>query len=71
MAPEMLHNGTHNHTLDLWAMGVLLFELLHGHAPFTGRAHLEIKKKIMRKEIQFRAGLSEDVKDLIGALLQH
>lgn len=52
-------------------MGVLLYELLHGHAPFTGRAHLEIKKKIMRKEVVFRDGLTDDVKDLIISLLQH
>ena len=54
----MLHNGEHNHTLDLWALGVLLYELLHGHAPFTGRAHLEVKKKIMKKDIKFRETLS-------------
>ena len=71
MAPEMLHGGEHNHTLDLWAMGVLLYELLHGHAPFTGRVQLEIKRKIMKRAISFRAGLSSDVKELIADLLQH
>jgi hypothetical protein len=35
MAPEMLKNDPHNHTLDVWCVGILLFELVHGSAPFT------------------------------------
>jgi len=34
MAPEMIANGSHNHTLDVWCLGILLYEMLHGHAPF-------------------------------------
>lgn len=34
MAPEMIQNLPHNHTLDVWCLGILLFELVHGHAPF-------------------------------------
>ena len=36
MAPEMILNNPHNHTLDIWALGILLYELVHGRAPFTG-----------------------------------
>lgn len=34
MPPEMIENGFHNHTLDVWSLGILLYELLHGHAPY-------------------------------------
>ena len=34
MAPEMLQNTPHNHTLDVWCLGILLYELVHGQAPF-------------------------------------
>lgn len=34
MAPEMLNNEPHDYSLDIWCLGVLLFEILHGHAPF-------------------------------------
>lgn len=30
MAPEMLNQRHHNHQLDVWALGILLFELVHG-----------------------------------------
>jgi serine/threonine protein kinase len=34
MAPEMLKNEPHDYSLDIWCLGILLYELLHGHAPF-------------------------------------
>ena len=41
MAPEMLNNVPHDNTLDIWCIGVLLYELLHGFAPFKGDSDLE------------------------------
>jgi len=37
MAPEMLNNGKHDFSLDIWSVGILLYELLHGYAPFPGK----------------------------------
>lgn len=36
MAPEMLKNEPHDHSLDIWCLGILLYELIHGFAPFRG-----------------------------------
>ena len=37
MAPEMLKNEVHDYSLDIWCLGILLFELIHGYAPFKGK----------------------------------
>jgi len=70
MAPEMIKNLPHNHTLDIWSLGILLYELVHGRAPFTGNNPREIGEKIMRGVVRFKPGLSAEYKDLVNALLK-
>ncbi|KAK3276295.1 hypothetical protein CYMTET_15624 [Cymbomonas tetramitiformis] len=35
LAPEILQRKGHNKAVDYWALGVLIFEMLAGYAPFT------------------------------------
>ena len=71
MAPEMIQNKNHNHTLDIWSLGILLYELVHGRAPFTGVHPREISDKIMRGVIRFKPGLSEEYKSLVNDILKY
>ena len=71
MAPEMIQNKAHNHTLDVWSLGILLYELVHGRAPFTGVHPREISDKIMRGVIRFKPGLSNEYKDLVNQILKY
>lgn len=68
MAPEMITNASHNHLLDVWSLGILLFELCHGKAPFKGD-HAKISKEIVNGQIKFKHGLSKEYKDLVTRLL--
>jgi len=34
IAPEMILGNGHNHTIDWWALGILLYEMLVGIPPF-------------------------------------
>ena len=36
MAPEMVNNSSYNEKVDVWSLGILLYELIHGKAPFSG-----------------------------------
>ena len=36
MAPEMIQKKPYDYKIDIWALGILLFELIQGYAPFRG-----------------------------------
>ena len=36
MAPEILFNKKYDYHIDIWALGILLYELFHGYSPYKG-----------------------------------
>ncbi len=49
MAPEILRGDDADARSDLWAFGVVLYELASGHLPFEGRTGFEISSAILRE----------------------
>ena len=69
MAPEMILNKPHDFRLDIWCLGILLFELLHGKAPFPGKNdHEKCMNIIKNKTIGFH--VSKDCEKLIRSVNQ-
>lgn len=55
MAPEIIVGKGYNHLVDLWALGVCLFEFMCGYLPFGDDAEgpYEIYDDIMKNELKF------------------
>jgi len=73
MAPEMLMNQPHDHRLDIWCLGILLYELVHGVPPFKGQSENEKCRNIMKSTLDIEAfspDLSMNVKNLIKGILK-
>ena len=51
MAPEVLEGDTFTEAADLWAVGVVAYELLSGSLPFTGERFADISMKIMTAKL--------------------
>lgn len=49
MAPE-IGQGRYDKSIDIYALGVLVFEMLTGHVPFFGASHGEILMKHLMEE---------------------
>lgn len=47
MAPELLHGEAATVQSDIWSLGVVMYEMLTGNLPFTGRTMFEVSMEIM------------------------
>src|SRR5437762_4286942 len=50
MSPEQASGGHVDKSTDIWSLGVVLNEMLIGHAPFTGDTPKEVMSAILEKE---------------------
>ncbi|CAM9760040.1 unnamed protein product, partial [Choristocarpus tenellus] len=50
LAPELVLSKGHDKSVDYWALGCFLYELLVGRTPFTDAHQAEIFKKVMRSD---------------------
>jgi serine/threonine protein kinase len=71
MAPEQIKELPYNHAVDVWSLGVLLYELTHGYSPFKadddalGDEYTQIFKNILKNNLTIAADISEECADLI------
>lgn len=62
LAPELLfHESEVKYPGDMWAMGVILFMLLGGYPPFSGKNNAEIIKAIREHQIKWYKSRFENV----------
>ena len=70
LAPEMIDRTGHTVKLDIWNLGVLLFEMLTAKAPFHSNSQTELFEKIRRVKIGFPKNFPILAKDLVKRLLR-
>jgi serine/threonine protein kinase len=74
VAPEILRSEPYNQACDLWSLGVVLYILLCGYAPFSSPNQSDLFKAIVSGRFYFDAPywskISSSAKDLIRKLLE-
>ena len=70
LSPEMVKKEGHNEMVDIWALGVLMFELLAGYAPFTGSCPKELYTNIKKLKINWPVDFPPLAKNLITKILK-
>ena len=73
MAPEIIDNENYDFSVDIWSLGILLYEMLFGYSPFRGSSLKDIVINIKEGNLIFdnRKNISFECKDLIKKLLIH
>ena len=44
-------NESYDFSCDMWAAGVVVYEMLTGRLPFTGASKAEIFAKVMKRDV--------------------
>ena len=77
MAPEIINELPYGKPVDIWALGILLYEFYFGISPFTSNKQneeqtQEIINNILMKKLNFptRKSIPYDMKDLIINMLE-
>jgi 5'-AMP-activated protein kinase catalytic alpha subunit len=71
-APEILRdkNTFDAFCTDTWACGIVLFIMLTGRLPFSGRTDAQTKRSILAGVLDYPSSVNTEARSLIGALLE-
>lgn len=70
LAPEMLLGEGHDFGVDFWALGILIYELSCGDAPFYDENATKTYEKILELNIKYPKNFSKTLKSVIADFLQ-
>jgi len=70
-APELFQDDHYfGPSVDIWALGVLLYFMVTGHMPFKGSTVAALKKSILDGQFEVPSYVSNDCTDLIKSVLR-
>ena len=70
LPPEMVEGRAHDQMVDVWSLGVLMYEFLVGSPPFEAPGGpSETYKRICSLDLKFPSTVTEGARDLIRKLL--
>ena len=70
MAPEMVAGQEHSFEVDVWGLGVLLYELVHGKPPFQAQNNKEKCRQILSLAYSCAPAVPVLLQDLIQGMLR-
>ncbi|NXH12057.1 PKN2 kinase, partial [Bucco capensis] len=70
LAPEVLTDISYTRAVDWWGLGVLIYEMLVGEAPFPGDDEEEVFDSIVNDEVRYPRFLSSEALSIIRKLLR-
>eukprot|EP00056_Hartaetosiga_gracilis_P021935 m.27335 g.27335 ORF g.27335 m.27335 type:complete len:652 (-) comp9344_c0_seq1:132-2087(-) len=70
IAPEIILGMDYSFSVDMWSLGVLMFEMLNGYPPFEGDDDDELFQNITRVDVRMPSKLPAPGKDILKGLME-
>mmetsp|Transcript_21890 Transcript_21890/g.67371 ORF Transcript_21890/g.67371 Transcript_21890/m.67371 type:complete len:324 (-) Transcript_21890:87-1058(-) len=70
MAPEMVARRSYGKAVDVWSLGVLIFEMVSGKTPFSAKDTKELHRKILTEKVKFPTFLDSSTVSVLRGLLE-
>lgn len=73
MSPEGMLKNIYGPKTDVWAFGIMVFELIHGTTPFSScTSEKELRESVIKplQLLHFRDNLSTELKDLVTRCME-
>merc|ERR1712085_118194 len=58
LAPEIIQSKGHGKSVDWWALGIIIYEMLAGYPPFYDENPFGIYQKILQGKLKWYRGLN-------------
>ena len=70
MAPELVQEQPYTHTVDLWSLGIILYELFVGSPPFYTTSLYSLINLIVKDPVKYPSNMSDSFRSFLQGLLQ-
>ena len=69
-APEIFEQKPYTNKVDMWSLGVVLYNMVKGTQPFSNRDIENVKEQVLHKEINYSGFKNGELKKLCEELLE-
>ncbi|KAI0019559.1 protein kinase-like domain-containing protein [Xylariomycetidae sp. FL0641] len=72
IAPEILEKGRkgHDHMVDIWSLGVIMFAMLTSKPPFQSSTTDEIYRRARNRDYEWPQSASQELRDVVATMLE-
>ena len=70
MAPELVQEQPYDEKIDIWSLGIILYELYYGKPPFYTNSIYTLIQMIIKDPITWADPISDEFKDFLSQMLQ-